>query len=78
MNLLVIIQPKFAGCGFYRLYQPYNHLAKNYDVKVTFASCLMRTEVSAYTDEELKQFDAVIWHKTLFEIEDIKRLVGIL
>lgn len=74
MNLLVIIQSRFAGCGFYRLYQPFNHLAKNYDVKVTMASELMKSDISAYTNEELKQFDAVIWHKTYFDIKDIKRV----
>ena len=74
MNILVIIPRTFAGCGFYRLYQPYNHLAKNYDVNVTFASSLMRTENSAYTDDELREFDSVIWHKTLFDTRDIKRV----
>jgi hypothetical protein len=73
MNLLVIIPPKFAGCGFYRLYQPYNHMAKNYDCKVTFASGLMITEIRAFTDKELQEFDAIIWHKTYFEMPDIKR-----
>jgi hypothetical protein len=73
MNILVIIPPKFAGCGFYRLYQPFNHLAKNYPCKVTFASALMKSDISAYTDEELKDFDVIIWHKTYFELPDIKR-----
>jgi len=74
MNILVIIPPKFAGCGFYRLYQPHNHLAKNYqDVKVTMASGLRKNNISAYTDEELKEFDLIIWHKTYFEISDIRK-----
>lgn len=79
MNILVILQKNFAGCGFYRLYQPHNHLAKNYDVKVTLASGFLKTEISAYTDEELKAFDLIVWHKTLYDLKDIKRakLLGI-
>lgn len=73
MNLLVIIQAQFAGCGFYRLYQPYNHLAKNYDCKVTFATGLKKTNIAAYTDEELQEFDAIVWHKTYFDVRDIRR-----
>jgi len=73
MNILVIIPKTFAGCGFYRMYQPHNHLAKNYDVKVTLASSFMKSRISAYTDDELRAFDFVIWHKTLFDLKDIKR-----
>ena len=73
MNIFVVIPKRFAGCGFYRLYQPHNHLAKNYDVKVTFGSTFKKSEISAYTDDELKSFDLIIWHKTLFDTADIKR-----
>jgi glycosyltransferase involved in cell wall biosynthesis len=73
MNILVIIPKTFAGCGFYRLYQPHNHLAKNYDVKITFGSGFMKSEISAYTDDELREFDMIVWHKTLFELSDIRR-----
>ena len=74
MKILVIITKTFAGCGFYRLYQPFNHLAKNYDVHVTFSSSLQKTNVSYYTDEELKEFSAVVYHKTLYDMKDIRRL----
>lgn len=73
MNLLVIIPSQFAGCGFYRLYQPYNHLAKNYGVKVTFSPALKKSEEVKYTDSELQEFDAVIWHKTYFELPDVRK-----
>jgi glycosyltransferase involved in cell wall biosynthesis len=73
MDILVIIPKKYGGCGFYRLYQPHNHLAKNYDVNVTFGSNFMKTPISAYTDEELKKFDLIVWHKTLFDMKDIRR-----
>lgn len=33
----------------------------------------MRNEYSAYTDDDLKKFDLIVWHKTLFDIEDIRR-----
>ena len=74
MNILVIIPKTFAGCGFYRLYQPFNHLAKNYDVNITFSSSLQKTDVSYYTDDELRSFTAVMYHKTLFDMKDIRRL----
>ncbi len=35
MKIFVVIPEKFAGCGFYRQFQPHNHLAKNYDVQFT-------------------------------------------
>lgn len=73
LNLYVILPPQFGGCGFYRLYQPYNHLAKNYPVKVTFGASLMKTEIAAFTDDELQQFDAIIWHKTYFDFLDIEK-----
>jgi len=73
MNIYVVIPKSFAGCGFYRLYQPHNHLAKNYNVNVTLGSGFQKTEISAFTDEELREFDIIIWHKTLFDLADIKR-----
>lgn len=74
MDILVIIPSSFAGCGFYRLYAPHNHLVKNYKCKVTMASGLMKSDISAYTDEELQEFDVIIWHKTYFDLRDIKRV----
>jgi glycosyltransferase involved in cell wall biosynthesis len=49
-------------------------MAKNYDCKVTFASGLMITSIRAYTDRELQEFDVVVWHKTYFELADVKRV----
>jgi len=48
-------------------------MAKNYDVKVTFTSTFMRTETTSYTDDDLLDFDLIIWHKTLFDMSDIRR-----
>lgn len=67
MKLIVIIREKFAGCLFYRLYQPYNHLAKQHNVKVLF------TDGLHMTDDELRQHDAVIWHKAYYDFKDIRR-----
>ena len=67
MNIIVIIPRKFAGCGFYRQYQPYNHIAKNYPVKVLI------TDGLPMDDSDLKKYDIAIWHKSFFEINDIKR-----
>ena len=74
MNIFVVIPETFAGCGFYRLYQPHNHLAKNYDVKITFGNCLLDTNMLPMSDEKIKSFDLFVWHKTLFELSDIKRI----
>ena len=64
MKILVIIPSRFAGCGFYRQYQPYNHLAKNYDVKVEFANVV----------PDVLDFDIVIFHKAYFNLQDVKRV----
>lgn len=68
MKILVIIPPRFAGCGFYRQYQPYNHLAKNYDVHVTFASQMIDNKGNPLKMD----FDVVVWHKAYFNINDVR------
>lgn len=73
MNILVSITKNFAGCGFYRLFQPHLHLAKNYKVKVTLNSGLWKNEKEKMSDDEIKSFDLIVWHKGFFEIDDIKR-----
>ena len=68
MNILVVMQKDFAGCGFYRMYQPHNHMAKNYMVKV-----LITNGLSQFPDIKLKEFDIAIWHKAFYNPMDIQR-----
>jgi glycosyltransferase involved in cell wall biosynthesis len=63
----------FRGCGFYRMYQPLNHLAKNYDVKVTINTGFWKTQTEKMSDDELKAFDCIVWQKSFFDMEDIRR-----
>ena len=74
MKVFVVIPKTFAGCGFYRLYQPHNHLAKNYGVEVTFGTHFIKNNHTAYLDHELQEFDIIVWHKTYFELDDIRRM----
>jgi glycosyltransferase involved in cell wall biosynthesis len=62
------MRKEFAGCGFYRMYQPHNHLAKNYDVQV-----LITNGLSQFPDAKLKMYDIAIWHKAYFDFDDIQR-----
>lgn len=74
LNILVSLTKEFRGCGYYRLFQPHLHLVNNYDVKVTFG-CFWKTKTEKLSDEDLKKFDLIVWHKdiALFEIDDLKR-----
>ena len=73
MNILIQLTKDFKGCGFYRLFQPHNHLCKNYPVKVTANTGFWKSDNQKYSDAELKQFDIIVWHKGVFELEDIKK-----
>lgn len=68
MKLLVIMRKEFAGCGFYRLYQPHNHLAKFHDAEV-----LITDTIRQFSDEKLSEFDIAIWHKSYFDYAEIDR-----
>jgi hypothetical protein len=69
MKIMVIMRKEFAGCGFYRMYQPHNHLAKNYLVDV-----LITNGIGQFTDDQLKNYDIAIWQKSYFSIEDVQRV----
>ena len=62
------MREKFAGCGFYRMYQPHNHLAKNHGVEV-----MITDTIRQFNDEKLKEFDIAIWHKAFFDYAEIDR-----
>ena len=64
MKIFVVIPDSFAGCGFYRQYQPHNHLAKNYDVEVTLGK-----SVYDPSGEFAVEADIVHFHKGMFDIE---------
>lgn len=73
MNILVNLTKEFRGCGFYRLYQPHFDLAKKKLTTVTLNSGLWKADKVPMTDEEVKKFDIIIWHKGFFDINDIRR-----
>lgn len=68
MKMLVIMRDNFRGCGFYRMYQPHNHLAKNYKVNV-----LITDGLKHFSDERLKEYDIAIWQKGWYDFTDIDR-----
>lgn len=49
-------------------------MAKNYPVKVTMGNCLLQENGQDMTDEQLRKYDIFIWHKTLFDLQDIRRV----
>lgn len=75
MNILVQIWKDFKGCGFYRLYQPHVYMAKNKQAKITFNTAFKKEDGTIYSDEELKEFDMIVWHKDMGAdlINDVRR-----
>jgi len=70
MNIFVAIPEKFAGCGFYRQYQPHNRLAKTHsDVNVLLGAGL-RVSETEFVD--VTEYDIVQFHKGYFDLEAIK------
>ena len=67
MKIFVVIPKEFAGCGFYRQFQPHNHLAKNYDVQVTFGAGVFDLDNEFAVDADIVHF-----HKGYFDMEGIK------
>ena len=66
MKIHVVIPQKFAGCGFYRQYQPHNHLAKQ-GIDVLFSAGLYDQDDQFHTDA-----DIIHMHKGYFDIDGIR------
>ena len=66
MKVFVVIPKAFAGCGFYRQYQPHNRLAKFKDVEITMGQGIFN-----YDDEFGIEADIVQFHKGYIDIRAI-------
>jgi glycosyltransferase involved in cell wall biosynthesis len=64
MKIFVAIPNKFAGCGFYRQYQPHNRLAKTTDCKVL---------MSAGIPDDAWKYDIWHVHKGYYDLDAIKK-----
>jgi glycosyltransferase involved in cell wall biosynthesis len=67
MKIFVCIPEKFAGCGFYRQYQPHNHLAKKYGVEVVMGKGFI-----GHDDQFNVDADIIQMHKGWFSIDGIE------
>ena len=66
MRIFVVIPNKFAGCGFYRQYQPHNHLAKQ-GIDVLLGAGLYNEQNEFAVDA-----DIIHMHKWYFDIPGMK------
>ncbi len=66
MKIFVVIPHTFAGCGFYRQYQPHNDLAKE-GVDVLLGAGLFNEDDTFGVDVDIIQ-----WHKAYFDLEGMK------
>jgi len=64
MKIFVVIPHKFAGCGFYRQYQPHNRLAKTKDCDVLLGAGVWDKDGQFSVDA-----DIVHYHKGYFDFE---------
>ena len=56
MKLFIVIPDKYAGCGYYRQYQPHNRLAKTHDVEVTLGAGVYKHDNEFGVDADIIQF----------------------
>lgn len=67
MKIFVVIPKMFAGCGFYRQYQPHNRMAKLKDVEVTMGGGVFNIDGSFGVDADIVQF-----HKGYVDVDGIR------
>ena len=80
MNIFVAIPDRYAGCGFYRQYQPHNRLAKTHkDVDVLFGAGLQSKDGEWIPDDDIRDIDILFMHKQYFDFVTIKkcRMLGV-
>lgn len=74
MNIFVAIPDQYAGCGFYRQYQPHNRLAKIHkDVSVLLGAGLKQDENEFIPDDAIADIDIMQQHKQYFDILLVKK-----
>ena len=70
MKIFIVIPEMYAGCGFYRQYQPHNRLCKTDDVDIVLSS-------GTHNENGLAvKADIVLFHKGHFSpsaAEDCKK-----
>lgn len=69
MKIFIALQERFAGCGFYRLYQPHNRLGKTKKLDVLISPGLENNGGWVPMD-----FDLAIFHKGYFCFKTIAKL----
>lgn len=69
MKIFVALPEKFAGCGFYRQYQPHNRLAKIYNIDVLFMAGIQKPNGETIDMD----FDIAFFHKGFFDFDAIKK-----
>lgn len=67
MKIFTVIPKTYAGCGFYRQWQPHNRLAKTHDVEMVFGAGVYDQDLEFAVDADIIQF-----HKGYFDMEGIK------
>ena len=68
MNIFVAIPDQYAGCGFYRQYQPHNRLAKTHsDVNVLLGAGLKNEKDEFMPDDAIRDIDILQMHKGYFD-----------
>jgi len=70
MKIFVAIPNTYAGCGFYRQYQPHNRLAKTHNIDV-LCSAGLKDDNDEWVDFD---FDIAYFHKAYFDFETIDKL----
>ncbi|RLA60219.1 MAG: hypothetical protein DRQ89_13135 [Epsilonproteobacteria bacterium] len=71
MNIFVAIPDKYAGCGFYRQYQPHNRLAKQKQADVLFGAGLKKSEEEWY--DKIEELDIYQFHKGYYNLEEVEK-----
>ena len=61
MKIFVVIPEKYAGCGFYRQYQPHRHLNANHDVDVVLSAGVFNEAGELGVDA-----DMILFHKSYY------------
>ena len=78
MNIFVAIPDQYAGCGFYRQYQPHNRLAKTHkDVNVLLGAGLKNEKDEYMPDDAIADIDILQMHKQYVDIKLVEKCKSI-
>jgi len=73
MKLFVVMPHKFAGCGYYRQYQPNVRLSEQ-GINVTIGAGFTKVDNNEMTDDELREYDLFLYHKGYINFQEFHRL----